>query len=829
MSTRKIGLALISFSVLLTAFLGNLSAQEDPEETDIVVTGAKRKQQLKDTTVPIEVINRDDLEKQGSQNLADALENVPGLEVRPAAPGERGEVLRVQGLDPRHVLILVNGNRITGRFSDAVDLTRIKVEEIERIEIVKGSASALYGSDAIAGVINIITREPQPGLRGEFNAQYGSGREIHFGSGAESNVSSAVSYKNDFIASSVFAGWHKSDGWDLTPDASRGAESDKFKSLSPYYDKTPKSISDRDKKLAFALHRLDLLPTVGESTTGNAFSDMNVGGNFSLFPTDSLTIHSLTTYRYLEQTGVDASETGAIFDRRSQTHDAMIGVGPEIKIGNDALLNIYYNYSRFFDHFTNDQRKSDVSDVRDVTDDEVSELRTQMDWQIHSSHVVTFGAEGLIEELSSPRINKDCKRNFPYECLNEKMNLPPVSVNGDAERTRTSFFAQDEWTLMDAPYVSLVPGIRYEDDSQFGSETMPRLALRIDPVKKLILRASYGEGYRAPSFKDLYFDFQNPGVGYQVVGNEDLKPERSQSFNAGVEWEATKWLWLSTNFFFNNIRNLIDYKKAPSISGLELTSYQASNYKQATTQGVESAISIKALKRWTFDLGYTYTETQDLDSGLPLEGRPIHRGNVKISYDNERFQAGFQISASIFGEQAVYCEKTPFWCTQIEGYPNLQLVAFDREQFLLKYFTPRTISICDYMDISRCSTNPTNGVIMRNPYTLLNLRVYKKVFGSYELYAGVDNALDSYHIEYNLIRPRFIYVGLRTKFSQGVLTPKKINQIRESDGFKEFKESGDYKEYQNSEDYRSLREKREAEDYENYRKKKKEEDKKNEN
>ncbi|MCB1323298.1 MAG: TonB-dependent receptor plug domain-containing protein, partial [Leptospiraceae bacterium] len=144
-----------SRAVIITVILvfagGGLRPQNENDADDtngvdrsgtVVVTGERRETRLEDTTTRTEVITREDIEQQGSRNAAEILETQPGVEIRPAI---RGRQIRLQGLDPQYVLILVNGMRVVGRVDNAIDLTRFKSEEIERIEIIKGPSSALYG------------------------------------------------------------------------------------------------------------------------------------------------------------------------------------------------------------------------------------------------------------------------------------------------------------------------------------------------------------------------------------------------------------------------------------------------------------------------------------------------------------------------------------------------------------------------------------------------------------------------------------------------------------------------------------------------------------
>lgn len=805
---------LLGFVLIGTAFAPVLQAQS--ADGEIVVTGSRRAQKRKDSAVAVEVIGREQIEKEGSRNAADALTSLPGVEVRPGQPGQRGEIVRLQGLDTRQVLILVNGNRITGRFDGGIDLTRIKAEEIERIEIIKGATSALYGSDAIGGVINIITREPTKPLEAQTSAQWGSGRELHYGSGSEADVSSRVSFKNEALASSFYAGWHRSDGWDLTPDASPGARSDRIDSQSDVYDPTRKNLSRGAKLAAVALERDEEIEDEPlESSTGNAYRDLSVGNNTTFYLSERTKLRTDVNYRYLDQDGTDSTPPRATYDRRSRTHDYQLGIGPDIEFGK-GNFSARYSYARFLDVFTVDQRETDEGDRKDVTDDRVSELRLQLDYQVHPDHFVTAGADGMIEELSSPRIGLDCQLNFPDECIHEELDLPPDRDSGEARRKRAAFFIQDEWIMFDDPRVFLVPGLRFEDDDHFGGETAPRLALRVDPDERWKIRVGTGRGFRAPSFKELYFSFQNPGAGYQVVGNEDLEPERSWSSNASVEYSPGDRFWLSFGVFHNEIENLIEFRRQPGANEDGLATFQTVNFERALTQGVETAVSFNwkpGAHRFGLDLGYTYTNARDLQRDLPLEGRSIHSGNFRLSYEYKPGGFGLRLFGSVFGKQPYYCEKSPLWCVDPDEYETYldEEYIFDRTEDYLKEILEldeNTIALCDYYELVVCSSEVDNGFTMENPYNLVNFRVYKK-WNNLEFFAGVNNMLDAYHIEHNLIQPRFYYVGLTATIDG---TPLETDApFRKDEGFRDFK---------NSDSYRRLRErqlKEERREFERYR------------
>jgi outer membrane receptor for ferrienterochelin and colicins len=760
---RKLLMGIIFF--LPTLFFSEDSTKENFKKENsnvIVVTGTRRTGLLKDSVITSEVISKDDIKKMGARTIAESLIHVPGIEVKPAAAGQRGEVISIQGLSAQNVLILVDGQRTTGRFSGAVDLTRFKVEDIERIEIVKGASSSLYGSDAIAGVINIITKEAKDGVRAEFKTLYGSGRELYYGKSGEFRNTASVGIKKEIISTQFTVGWHRGDGYDLTPDSSLGPKSDKTASLASNYNPYPRNMPIAIPIL-FNRNGIAYSPPL-ENTTGNAFEDKNISNKTVLKPNKNLTLTSTTFYRYLDQSGVDSVLPRTIYDRRNQTHDLMTALDSDLIINSKWNLNLNLNRSRFLDNFHYDQRKSDELDRKETTDNSVTEFRSRIDRK-SELQTISIGAESLIDELSSPRIARNCRREFPNLCIDESRGFPATEKNGTAFRQRNAVFIQDEITLNDKKFFKVIPGIRHENDSIYGSQTLPKLALRFDPLSNLKIRTSIGLGYRAPSFQDLYFNFQNPGAGYRVVGNENLRPELSKNYNLGAEWQLSPSFWISGNLFWNAIDNLIGFRAQGNRDSSGLLVFQTSNYLRAETKGLESSLNYKLNQSLNFGLGYTYTLSNDKLTNLPLEGRGTHRYNFSSRFDYAPTGSGISIFAVLFGKQPFYCPRNFLGCApETPEYLNTQITISTRNPFYENI--PEALSIyCTERNISICAKEFTNGVRYVNQYVNLNFRIYQKFVEAFEVFLGVDNALESFDTRYNPQRPRYMYFGFEGKLS----------------------------------------------------------------
>lgn len=689
MNSSANSLLLLFTFILLSFFLQKLNAQgnktdppskssdtketktiktnsDDLEELEsrngIVVTGSRGERRLKDSTVTTEVISRKRIDQTGARNLGEALETQLGVNVSPFFGGSQVQML---GLDSKYVLFLVDGQRFAGRLNNTVDLTRFKVQNIERIEIVKGSSSALYGADAIGGVINIITRQSEKPEHYQFRTSYGNGRQSQYGTQGEKNMIADVGFRNEYVASHFSGGFNQSGGYDLDP-------------------KTPQ-------------------------TTGNAFQDAQVAGNMTFNPDGNLKVKTGINYLNRNQQGVDATTSGGVFDRTNRTNDFFGLSALEYSYGKRNLASFRGNISKWENRFQRNQRGSDELDTKELNSDLSSQGTLQLDHEIADRHMLTFGMESFADELESDRL----PNRFAY-------------------RTRRALFFQDEWKVWSNGMIwRLVPGIRHDVDSQFGGQTTPKIATRVDITSTLIFRASYGIGFRPPSFQELFLRFENPGVGYVVEGNPNLKPERARTTNADLEYSFSKTISFSVGLFRNDITDLIQYNFGNNRS--EFSTFRLVNINRAYTRGGEIGIRYRMFKNYTVEWGYNHTDTRDLTNDRPLEGRPLH-------------QATFNLFSSIpggweFSIRTKWLDRRPFYSTT-QQFAGASTTLIEQNNPL--------------------SPNP---IVYGSAFTLLNMRLEKKLFdGRMSVFIGGENLLDKYELVYNPIRPRFYYFGIQATF-----------------------------------------------------------------
>ncbi|MEO1334547.1 MAG: TonB-dependent receptor [Myxococcota bacterium] len=634
---------------------------------DIVVTGSRRAVRLSDSIVNTEVLTRDEIEASGAEDLAELLEGTPGIQIDRSFAGAG---IRMQGLDPEHTLILVDGQRVNGRINGVIDLQRLFSEKIERVEIVKGPSSALYGSDAMGGVVNVITREGREPFEASVHGAYGSlsTDSNPFAEGQTNTVdtSGRISVRGDRWSATILGGYHQQDAFDLAPEdeATSGSQLTSFnaEARASYSWSDDSRIVARVDYFQRDLKGVEIGTLVDESNDGNPFRP---------------------------------NPTRATFDRQNNVRTFSASLQPTFNLDGPHDISVTGYYSRYEDTFIRDQRGQDINDTEELATDNLGQLTAQYTGSLGTNHVVVAGVEALYEELSTPRI-----------------------FAGAADRGRLSLFAQDEWLVFER--LSVVPGFRIDFDSQFGVFPTPKLALRFDMTENIIFRASYGLGFRSPSFRDLYLRFENPAAGYFVEGNPDLRPETSRGLTVGAEVKLLSRVRLVVEFYRNDISNLIAFLPGEVVSEGELQRFTNDNVEEARTQGIETSVEIEVMSWLQASASYTYLDSQDLQENRPLDGRAEHRVTFRLLADYRPWG----LSAWVRG---TYVGARPFFVPDDSQPPEIV-----RED--------------------------------ASPYTTIDARIAQQIAGRFKVFFGADNLLNAGDPRFLAIPPFGIYAGLDARY-----------------------------------------------------------------
>lgn len=511
----------------------------------MVVSAARREQKLADAVATVEVVNRRDLERSGASDLSSVLTEQLGIELQGGHPAGSGAML--QGIGSERVLILLDGQPLAGRLSGNFDLARIPVGMVERVEVVKGAQSTLYGSEAMGGVINIITRRPSDDGR-----RLGGSVSGTMGAQGRKDGAGRVQMAMGDFATSVDVARRSQES---APGVARnkGAMSERL-DLATTLQWRP----DSARQMELALLALDERQRWRTGTfygiSDNVQLNARIGGTWArgahrISPKLAVSDWDHTAYT----SAFTAPVAGDPGDRQRQ----------QILLG-ELLYNGAFS--------------------RGVSLDAGVQLRT--------------------DAIQTERV-----------------------PGGRRSHTSLEPFAQLEFSPL--PAVTLLPGVRVTHSDVWGTHVTPRVAARAQLAPRLTLRGSYGDGFRAPDFKELFLFFQNTNAGYAVQGNPGLQPEHSRNAMLGLEW-ATAGGYVRGQLFQNTFTDFIETEivSAPN----EAPVYEYKNRDRGWTRGIEleSGANLVASGRLRGELGVSLLETRDERSGLELLGRPARAGRVGL-------------------------------------------------------------------------------------------------------------------------------------------------------------------------------------------------------
>ncbi len=554
-------------------------AQEGQPAKDlkpVVVTGTRTERAIDEAPVPTEVVTREEIERTHARTLKQALENVPGLQMREVM-GKSGYELSLQGLSADQVLVLIDGLPITASTGSTVDLSQYLLADVERIEVVKGASSAQYGSSAMGGVVNVITRRTPAGFGGTVAVDAGS-----YGSQNDSGKSSSANNRHGrFNLGGGNETWRLALSGDATDDAGFGVRPNEY----------PRQ-GDASRRQQLAL-RGDWLA----SNSGRFWAEA------SRYSEDDTQRYNL----FVPPSNIPQRKLENITRNR-------LNGGGDWRFSNGLRAQVKGVDERYDSHSPGYSNGALITDR--LSSQEMQHVSTQFDLPAWGRQLWMVGTD------------------WHHETLAQTSNgLNELGVTGRAQRTSTEVFLQNDIVLNDAWEVLL--GLRAQDDSDFGSHVAPKVSVKASLLDsggvKGVLRASLGQGYRVPNLKERHYLFDHSALGYKVVGNPNLKPESSTSFQFGGNLSVDDKLSLEVNAFHNNVKDLIqtDLVNATVVNGI--TTYSYANVTRARTSGLETSARWKASPSLSFNGAYTYTRTRDLSTGLELTRRP--QGIARLGAD----------------------------------------------------------------------------------------------------------------------------------------------------------------------------------------------------
>ena len=543
------------------------SPSSSGEPDTVVVTGTRTPERSQRATVKTDVVTREEAERRGATSVAEALATQPGVRVDPGAYGHLGGVsaIQIQGFDLQRVLILEDGEPVVGDVGGAIDLANIPIGDVERIEIVTGPTSSLYGSSAIGGVVNIVTAAPRTmGASGRGRVEGRSHRGLLLqGNG---------SFRRDTAWVGLDTSFFRQDGIARTPGL------------------PDLQIPETSRLMLGVRGGVRIAPRVDVRARARWFRDRLDGLSSQLAP---------GLGRYL-------------VDQPNDTERLTLHVIESVDLGKGSALRLTMG-SQWIDNTTaQKQRGSDVGERHDRYD------------RMQSFEAVDTIADGVRTWVVGGRVEVETFTQTITKTESLSSGLSSRTEDEVAPQTlgRAALYGQLQWRL--GEHLTVLPGVRAESHTRYGGAVTPRLAASYHPVDSVQLRASVGRGFRAPSAKELGFVFDHTSLGHRVLGNTALRPETSWGVNGDVMWRPAKAYSLRGGAFMNWVDDLIDVDLAGGSATGAVVDYRYANFGRARTLGVQLGASTRVGDRFRADIAYDYLWTRDDVNERPLGGRPPH-------------------------------------------------------------------------------------------------------------------------------------------------------------------------------------------------------------
>lgn len=541
----------------------------------IVISASSTEHSLRHAPASISVITADDLKDRPVSNLADAMRDVPGVTITGIGMNRKGVSFR--GMDSKYSLVLVNGRRITPSINaiahSNLDLNWIPASQVERIEVIRGPMSSLYGSEALGGTINIITQKPENAWSGEISSYFSNGISDPSGNSYIFSASTGGALIQDKLFLNMY-GEKKYQGEVLMPSTVNG--------LFPSYLEGLRS------------HQAGLgLRWV--ITPGHELTFDHLDGH-----EDNIR-HAIAT-KTIRQPGkppVSSQHEYASYDdiRRRQTSLGYQGEGSWGKM----QANLYNSDLER----TNTRNDTNNEDIQKLTET-IADLRVNI--PLAQRHLLTAGTEWRKEKLEDDGF----------------------TGSGKTSLIHTALFLQDEIAI--TPDWSVIIGDRLDRHEKFGSHHSPRLYTVYDLSEQFTLKGGIGRGFKAPTLKQLSSDYTGSGRGgfFTVHGNPDLAPETSTNIEFSAIYETDR-LFLEGTIYRNKVKNKIAYTCTNYCGqrGLELGTYH--NIERARYNGTELGASYALTDRLKLKISYNYLNARDHeDRHLTLT--PRHSGSAGLSW-----------------------------------------------------------------------------------------------------------------------------------------------------------------------------------------------------
>lgn len=580
---------------------------------DVVITGQYAPSSTANSVYDIKVLNSEIIRNKGAVNLRDVLSNE--LNISQSTDPVFGSGISINGISGEGVKIMIDGVPLTGRLEGKIDLSQINLNNIERVEVVEGPLSVMYGTDAMGGVINLITKSFQ-------KEKILVSTKGYYETVGQYNIDAGATFRKGNHQLNGNFGRYFFDGYS------------NVKTYERYSEWRPKEQYMGDLKYTFSNNKMRF------SLTSSIFRELMLNRGEPKYVADRVSAK----------------------DEHFLTYRPMVNATFIYNFKNKSNLDIVVGYSGFF-RFWNTVMKDLTTMNETLIPSEMQDTSIYHQFTlrpIYSMHT------------------KSLKVGFQFGLdINHERTSQLRLTNRTQQITDAAAFVSMKWYI--TKDLILQPALRYAYNTRFLSPVVPSLNIKYSYKNIFTLRASYGLGYRAPSLKELFLNFKDsnhditgnellkPETGHNVQLSANIVLDKDEH---RVE--------LQPSAFFNYINNKIDLKVMPPSPDAApgVVSYRYDNFKRVITYGGDFTINYH-WKRLNASIGALLTQFETFDESLKEQTikNLSPDANAKIGYLIPKAEVALNLFYKYTGRRAVFSMNSSLSTGYVDGFHTLDITA----------------------------------------------------------------------------------------------------------------------------------------------------------
>lgn len=591
--------SLLCFLILSGALL---KAEEKYQLNDVVVSASGFEQDLVDAPASISIITKEELEKKPIKDIGEAIGDIPGVDVTMNKTGTYD--FSIRGFGSSYTLVLIDGKRQSvangfydNGFSGSESGYLPPLSMIERIEVIRGPASTLYGSDAVGGVINIITKKNPDKTEAniEFNTLLQQ-HSNHYGNAGGFNAYVATPLIEDTLSISA---------------------------RLKYYDKATSDLKWPTPVWNSSQQRPDNYQIASHSP--GAFTSLGFGSRLNWTVNDKNNIY-FDIERYINEISVNSTSSRAIKSERQLFKDNIV-------LNHDG--NYDFGSTNSYLQYGSTKDKELHSQIW------VGEGKVVLPWNLgqYGNLVNTFGAR------------------IDYEMLKNDQASAGSQIRGkNLDQTTVALYGENEYFITDD--LIFTTGLRYIYSDLFDSEFTPRVYLVYHLNDNIVFKGGVSKGYKTPAAKELTNGYYNYANGNAYFGNPDLKPEESINYELGVDFRIFDFAHYSITGFITDFTNQISSEDLTGMqNGINCSNgtvcTRPINLGKTQTKGIEFALNTKTYNGFSLNSSYTFMDNRYKDGqknwfgGDRIENLPRHIAMLKLNYERGKFSSYIKTRARL--------------------------------------------------------------------------------------------------------------------------------------------------------------------------------------